>query len=308
MVFNAVLQYLKYTGDFSFVQQKLWTMLQSVISHHIQGTINNIRLDSDGLMAHGPQLTWMDAMIDNTPVTPREGKAVEIQALWYNALKIMELLATKFRNSDLAEKYRTLAEKAEKTFVEKFWNAKRRYLLDVLDNETEDASLRPNQIFAVSLDFSMLDKTKQTAIIDFVQRKLLTTYGLRTLSADDSKYCGKYSGNWAERNSAYHNGTVWPWLIGPFVASFLKVKSFDAEWRSFAFRNFLKPLFEKQMLHAGLGTLSEVFDGEAPHLPSGCISQAWSVAEPLRAYVEDVLLERPSFEKAVLGILSTKGN
>ncbi|MDH5448757.1 MAG: glycogen debranching enzyme N-terminal domain-containing protein [Candidatus Bathyarchaeota archaeon] len=304
--FNAVLQYLKYTGDFNFVKQKLWTTLQSVIDYHIQGTINNIHLDDDGLIMHGPQLTWMDAMIDNNPVTPREGKAVEIQALWYNALKIMELLATRFRHNDLAEKYRGIAEKAKKSFVEKFWNTQKKCLFDVINSEVKDASLRPNQIFAVSLDFSMLDEAEQTAIVSVVQEKLWATYGLKTLSADEPKYRGKYFGNWAERNYAYHNGTAWPWLIGPFVTAFLKVKNSDANYRRFAFENFLQPLFKEQMLCAGLGTLSEVFDGDLPYLPGGCISQAWSVAEPLRVYVEDVLFERPSFERDVLENFSSK--
>jgi len=306
--FNAVLQYLKYTGDFNFIQQKLWTMLQSVINHYIQGTINNIHVDNDGLIVHGPQLTWMDAMIDNNPVTPREGKAVEIQALWYNALKFMGLLATKFKHDDLAEKYQEVAERAKKSFAEKFWNTQRHYLFDVIDNENKDVSLRPNQILAVSLDFSMLEKAKQATIISVVQEKLWTTYGLKTVSADDPKYRGKYFGNWAERNRAYHNGTVWPWLIGPFVTAFLKVKDFNAEWRRFVFENFLQPLFKEQMLRAGLGTLSEVFDGNPPHLPGGCISQAWSVAEPLRAYVEDVLLVRSNFERKVLESFSNEGN
>ncbi len=298
--FNAVLQYLKYTGDITFVQQKLWTMLQSVISHHIQGTINDIHLDIDGLLMHGPQLTWMDAMTNNNPVTPRDGKAVEIQALWYNALKVMELLASRFKHRDLVEKYRDIAERAEKSFNEKFWDAQKHCLFDVINDEFEDASLRPNQIFAVSLDFSMLDKTKQAAVVSTVHEKLWATYGLKTLSEDDPKYRGRYSGNWAERDYAYHNGTVWPWLIGPFVTAFMEVKNFDAEWRNFAFESFLQPFFKKQMLYAGLGTLSEIFDGEPPHYPRGCISQAWSVAEPLRAYVEDVLLDAPNFERNVL--------
>jgi predicted glycogen debranching enzyme len=179
--FNAVLQYLKYTGDFDFVKQELWSMLQSVIDYHIQGTINQIQLDSDGLIAHGPQLTWMDAMVHNNPVTPREGKAVEIQALWYNALRTMQLLATGFRQMDLAEKYREMAEKAQRSFAEKFWNTRDGCLFDTVNGEIRDRSLRPNQVFAVSLDFSMLDKAKQAAIVSVVQEKLWATYGLRTL-------------------------------------------------------------------------------------------------------------------------------
>lgn len=304
--FHAVLQYLKYTGDYDFVRGELWNMLQSVIDYHVQGTINNIRLDSDGLIAHGPRLTWMDAMVNNNPVTPREGKAVEIQALWYNALKAMELLAGVFGQKDLAERYRGMARKAEESFVEEFWNAQQGCLFDVV-NGGGDSSMRPNQILAVSLDFSMLDKVKQASIVSAVQEKLWTAYGLRTLSSDDSKYRGRYAGGWGDRDYAYHNGTAWPWLIGPFVTAFLKVKSYAAEERRFAFKNFLKRLFEEQTMLAGLGTLSEVFDGDPPHAPGGCIAQAWSVAEPLRAYVEDVLLERPSFERNVLEAFSSTG-
>lgn len=304
--FNAVLQYLKYTGDFDFVREKLWTMLQSVIDHHIQGTINNIHLDSDGLMAHGPQLTWMDAMVNSNPVTPREGKAVEIQALWYNALRVMELLADYFRQESLAERCRGMAGKAEDSFIEKFWNAKQSCLFDVVKGEVKDSSIRPNQILAVSLDFSMLDKAKQVSIVSTAHEKLWASYGVRTLSSDDPRYRGRYGGSWAERDYAYHNGTAWPWLIGPLVTAFVKVKNLEAEWRRFAFENFLQRLFEEQTMLAGLGTLSEVFDGDPPHMPGGCIAQAWSVAEPLRAYVEDVLLERPSFERNVLKAASSE--
>jgi predicted glycogen debranching enzyme len=298
--FHAVLQYLKYTGDFDFVRQKLWSMLQSVIEYHIQGTINNIHLDNDGLIAHGPQLTWMDAMVQNNPVTPRDGKAVEVQALWYNALRLMELLARHFEQEGLAEEYCGTAEKAEDSFVKKFWNGQRRCLFDVLNGEARDHSLRPNQLFAASLDFSMLDKAKQSSVVSAVHDGLWTRYGLRTLSADDPGYRGRYGGSRAERDYAYHNGTVWPWLLGPFVTAFLKTKSYEDEWRKFAFENFLQPLFEEQILRGGLGTWSEVFDGDAPHEPGGCIAQAWSVAEPMRAYVEDVLLQRPIFERDIL--------
>lgn len=298
--FNAVLQYLKYTADFNFVQQKLWTTLQSVVDHHMQGTINNIHMDNDGLITHGPQLTWMDAMVGNNPITPREGKAVEIQALWYNALRIMELLANHFGEHDSGEQYRSLAEEAAKSFKQKFWNEEKNYLFDAVTSESRDASLRPNQIFSVSLDFSMLDKTKQAAVVSIVNKKLWVACGLKTLSADHPEYRRRYVGNWAERNYAYHNGTAWPWLIGPFVTAFLKVKNFDPEWRAFAFNNFLQPLFKRRLYDGGVGTLGEVFDGAPPHLPGGCIAQAWSVAEPLRAYVEDVLLERPRLEKKIL--------
>ncbi len=302
LFFNAVLQYLKYTDDFHFVQQKLWKNLKSVIDYHIQGTINNIHLDDDGLIMHGPQLTWMDAVLGDNPVTPRKGKAVEIQALWYNALKTMEILATKFQQIDLAEEYFKLAENTKENFIGKFWNHEKNCLFDVVDEDSKDASLRPNQLLSVSLDFSMLDREKQSDVVSIVQKNLWAKYGLRTLSASDPKYKGRYCGNWALRNSAYHNGTAWAWLIGPLVSAFLKVKNFDSGYRKLAFDRLLAPLFEEQILCGGLGTLNEVFDGDPPHSPGGCISQAWSVAEPLRAYVEDVLLERPKFEKNIMEV------
>jgi len=301
--FNAVLQFLKYTGDFNFVKEQLWHMLHSIVEHHIQGTLYNIHMDEDGLLAHGPQLTWMDAMINNQIVTPRDGKAVEIQALWYNALKTMELLATRFNQGEDAEKYAILSEKVRGSFREKFWHNKKDYLFDVIYDNLRDPSLRPNQIIAVSLDFSMLDKEKCAKVVEIVWKNLFGGYGLRTLSTDDSRYIGKYLGDWAHRNKAYHNGTVWAWLLGPFITAFLKVKNYEEKWRAFAFQNFLQPLFQDEIYRAGLGMISEIFDGDAPHRSRGCISQSWSIAEPLRAYVEDVMLKRPIYEKQVFDIL-----
>jgi predicted glycogen debranching enzyme len=298
---NAVLQYLKYTGDFEFVKENLWTTLQSVIEHHIQGTINKIKLDNDGLIMHGPQLTWMDATREGIPITPREGKAVEIQALWFNALRTMELIADHLGEKDYSQEYKTRAEIAKKSFREKFWNSQKNYLYDVVMNEKKDDSLRPNQIFAIALDFSMLSLEEQSAIVDIMQDKLWAKFGLRTLSPNHPNYKGKYAGDWNERNYAYHNGTAWSWLVGPFVLSYLKVRNFNPDAREFAFKNFLYPLIYTQTFQAGLGTLSEIFDGDPPHLPRGCISQAWSVAEILRAYIESILLYSPPFENFVLG-------
>jgi predicted glycogen debranching enzyme len=297
--FNAVLQYLKYTGDFQFVQKKLWTSLQSVIDHHIQGTINDIRLESDGLIAHGPQLTWMDAMTDNTPVTPRHGKAVEIQALWYNALKTMVILANHFGLPDLAHNYEQLSRRAAESF-HKFWDNERNCLLDVINNEKKETGTRPNQIFAVCLDFSMLTEGQRIKVVAKVHEKLWTKYGLKTLSSDDPKFRGRYCGNPNERNTAYHNGTIWPWLIGPFVTAFTRIRGFSEASRTLAYDTFLLPLFAEQIRQAGLGSIGEIFDGDPPHFPRGCISQAWSVAEPLRAYVEDICLHRGEFESVVL--------
>lgn len=299
--FNAVLQFLKYTGDFEFIGRELWEPLQSIIEHHVKGTMYNIHVDSDGLVSHGPQLTWMDAMVGNQAITPRDGKAVEIQALWYNALKTMELLAKHFNQTAEVEKYAFMAEKTKGSFVEKFWDSQRGCLFDVVKGDAKDSSLRPNQIVAVTLDFSMLDKAKNMSIIDIVWKRLWGVYGCRTLDRLAPLYIGRYEGDWARRNRTYHNGTVWAWLTGPFITSFLKVHSYEKDWRDFAFKNFLQPLFQQEVLQAGLGTISEIFDGDEPHLPKGCISQAWSVAEPLRAFVEDVLLKRPFYEEKILG-------
>lgn len=296
---NAVLQYIKYTGDFDFVKNELWSTLQSIIEYYEKGTLNNIHKDDDGLIVHDPQLTWMDATINNTPVTPRAGKAVEIQALWYNALETMQELAKHFNQKNIEEKYARMAGEAKKSFVEKFWNLERNCLFDVVVNEQKDASLRPNQILAVSLNFSMLNDAQSEAVVKVVQNKLWSEFGLRTLPSDDARYVSKYAGDWAQRNRAYHNGTVWPWLLGPFVTAFLKVKKHGSRWRGYALQKYLLPFFEKAVYHAGLGSVSEIFDGDEPHLPRGCIAQAWSVAEPLRAFVEDILLKRPPFEGKV---------
>lgn len=295
---NAVLQYLKYTGNFSFIYNEIWDVMQDICEHYIHGTKFGIHMDKDALIAHGSRLTWMDAAVNGIPVTPRKGKAVEIQALWYNALKIMELLSQKFHSKSQAEKYRDLALRAKRSFNEKFWNGI--YLHDVICGDHKDSSFRPNQIMAVSLDFPILEPSRMESVVEAVQSKLLTPYGLRTLAPEDPRYVGVYSGGFSLRDSAYHNGTVWPWLLGPFVTAFLKIKDHGDYWRNFALERFLKPLFYTETYRAGLGSLSEIFDGDPPHFPRGCISQAWSVAEPLRAYVEDILLKRGLFEEKVL--------
>ena len=304
--FNSILQYLKYTGNFDFVYKELWDTMQDAIERHMHGTMFNIRMDEDGLLMHGSRLTWMDASVNGKPVTPREGKAVEIQALWYNALKVMEILSLKFGNKRQSQKYRFIAGKARRNFNEKFWCSEGNYLFDTVSEEKKDSSLRPNQIIAAYLDFCILDYPKREIVIDTVWRRLWGIYGLRTLSPNNSKYIGRYIGNFAHRDTAYHNGTVWAWLLGPFVTAFLKAKRYEAYWRRFAFERFLQPLLYEEIHRAGLGTLSEIFDGDPPHSPRGCISQAWSVAEPLRAYIEDVLFNRPPFERQVSAFMSER--
>jgi predicted glycogen debranching enzyme len=297
---NAVLQYLKYTGDFKFVQEQLWETLKTIIENHVKGTAFNIHMDDDSLLSHDSQLTWMDAIVDGQPITPRAGKAVEVQALWYNTLKTMELLANKFKEQSEAEEYVQIAEKTRENFVEEFWNPQKNCLFDVVSEHGKDDSLGPNQIFAVALDFTMLDNVKNEKIVDAVHRELLTPYGLRTLARNDPRYIGVYAGDRRSRDKAYHNGTVWPWLHGAFTTAFLKTKGYAEYTREYALKNFLLPLFTEQIFKAGLGSISEIFDGEPPHTPRGCVAQAWSIAEPLRAYVEDVMQVRPKHEKEVL--------
>jgi len=289
---NAVLQYLKYTGDFGFVKTQLWETVKGIVEYHVEGTSFDIRMDCDGLLAHGPRLTWMDAEVDGKAATPRSGKAVEIQALWYNALRTAHLLAERFGEKKLAETYAGMAGKAAASFNQKFWNGERNCLYDVIAETGEDASLRPNQIIAVSLDFNMLNGERSRNVVHVVQRELLTPCGLRTLERSDSRYRGVYFGDRRSRDQAYHNGTVWPWLLGPFTTAFLKANGCTDSNRQYALKNLIQPLLMMQMSQAGLGTISEIFDGDEPHMPRGCIAQAWSIAEPLRAYVEDVLLVR----------------
>ena len=297
--FHAVYQYLKYTNDLSFVRKELWNTLKTIFNYHVRGTLYGIHMDDHGLIAHGPQLTWMDAKIGNHAVTPREGKAVEIQALWYNALRIMETLSRVLDQNEGAEEYYLMAENVKESFLQKFWNPQQECLFDVIIDGKADASLRPNQIMAVALDFSMVKGAKEERIVEKVREELWGTYGLKTLSVDDPRHVGIYLGNWGHRDTAYHNGTVWAWLLGPFTTAFLRVKKYQKRWRTFAFETFLKPLFSEEVFQAGLGTISEIFDGDPPHTSRGCISQAWSVAEPLRAYVEDVLMQRPPYERSL---------
>lgn len=292
---NAVLQYIKYTGDLAFVRSKLWSGLQAIIEHHRRGTMFGIRVDEDGLLLHGPQLTWMDASIDGVEITPRAGKAVEVQALWYNALRTMERLAGEFGEEPLRSEYADLAQQTRRSFNNKFWNPIRGCLFDVLEPKAIDASLRPNQILAVSLDYSMLGLESSRRVVEVVKHELATPYGLRTLSLGDPKFVGKCYGDRRSRDVAYHNGTIWPWLLGPYITAYLKVNDYTTEARQEVQETLVLPFFTVGIRRGGLGTINEIYDCDPPNEPRGCISQAWSIAEPLRAYVEDVLLVKPKF-------------
>ena len=288
-LFEAVRSYLRYSGDHAFVRERLYPKLKEIVDWHLRGTRYGIHVDTDGLLACGEpgvQLTWMDAKVGDWVVTPRTGKPVEIQALWYNALRILGDLAHKFSDSGPETFLHELANQARQRFEAQFWNADAGCLYDVIDAEHRDASIRPNQIFAVSLHHSMLPPDKQRQVVDVVQRELLTPVGLRSLSPHDANYRPHYEGGVRERDSAYHQGTVWPWLIGPFISAYVKVHGRREEAREQA--GAWVKTFHEHLSTAGLGQIPEIADAEPPHEPRGCIAQAWSIAELLRAAVEDV--------------------
>jgi predicted glycogen debranching enzyme len=288
-MFHAVSEFLRYTGDTDFVRAELYQKLADSIAWHERGTRYGIRVDSDGLLRagqQGVQLTWMDAKVGDWVVTPREGKPVEIQALWYSALCVMEELARAFGRGAEAGHYSALAGRVRGSFESAFWNEQDGCLYDVVGTAGPDRSIRPNQIFAVSLPHALLSGERARRVVDVVEWELLTPYGLRTLSPRDPNYKGRYSGDQRSRDSAYHQGTVWPWLLGPFLTAYLKVHANDPQVRLRADR-FLDAI-RSHLWQAGLGQISEIFDGDAPHHPGGCIAQAWSVAEILRVYVEEV--------------------
>jgi predicted glycogen debranching enzyme len=287
--FEAARAYAEKTNDYEFVRQELYPVFKNIIDFHIKGTRYNIKIAEDGLLnagAAGAALTWMDARIGDRAVTPRSGKPVEIQALWYNALRIMEAFAQKFGDEEQGKRCSTLAALAAEAFTRTFWNAEKNCLYDVVDNGVPDASLRPNQIMAVSLHHSMLSQDRARAVVEIVERELLTPVGLRTLSPSDPRYRPRYEGDQTSRDSAYHQGTVWPWLLGPFVTAYVRVNGGTAEARERA-HEMLRGV-EEYLREVGLGQISEICDGDAPHLTRGCFAQAWSVAEILRALCEDV--------------------
>jgi len=293
-MFHAVGEFLRFTGDYDFVRQEMFAPLAESIAWHERGMRYGIYLDADGLLhagVPGVQLTWMDAKIGDWVVTPRTGKPVEIQALWHNALCVMEHLARAFGHPEKVSHYASLGARARASFEQSFWNERDGCLFDVVDGSGGDRSIRPNQILAVSLPHALLRGDKARKVVDLVEQELLTPYGLRTLSAKDPNYRGCYSGDLLARDSAYHQGTVWPWLLGPFLTAYVKVHGTGPQVLARANR-FLDPLRDHLSEH-GLGQIAEVFDGDPPYAPRGCIAQAWSIAEVLGAYVEEILQNRP---------------
>ncbi len=291
--FESIRAYLAATNDSAFVREELYNVLADIIAWHVRGTRFGIHVDTDGLLqagADGVQLTWMDAKVADRVITPRRGKPVEIQALWYNALCVMNDLAAEFEDTHGQKRYSTMAGLARWSFNQAFWRDDPGCLYDVIDSALEhgqpdrDASIRPNQIFAVSLHYTMLTKERAERVVETVRAQLLTPFGLRTLSPNDPQYQGRYTGGVAERDAAYHQGTVWPWLLGPFLSAYLRIHDGSPAARQQA-AEWLGPL-EEYLLKEGVGQLPEIFDGNAPHNPHGCVAQAWSVAEMLRLRAE----------------------
>jgi predicted glycogen debranching enzyme len=283
--FHAFSRYYEHTKDRHLLDHVLPRMID-IVGYHLRGTHFNIHVDpADGLLIQGQlgyQLTWMDAKVEDWVVTPRRGKAVEINALWYNALRLLEkLLREAGRHSD-ADGIAGHAAKAKASFNQKFWNQDRGFLFDVVEGEDPqaDAYCRPNQIFALSLDFPILDEERWETVLNVVKDRLLTPVGLRSLAPGEPEYKPCYDGDLRSRDAAYHQGTVWAWLIGPFIDAWLRVRADDFETA----RGFLNG-FTEHLSQACVGTISEIFDAAAPYTPRGCCAQAWSIAEVLRSFV-----------------------
>jgi predicted glycogen debranching enzyme len=292
--FEAIRALAERTGDYEFIRTRLYDTLADIIKWHVQGTRYGIKVGEDGLISggvEGVQLTWMDAKVGDYVVTPRHGKPVEIQALWYNALRVMQGFAGRFNDQANERLCGEMAENAKKNFSRQFWNEQSDCLYDVLHDEGKDGAIRPNQIFAVSLPHTMLSRERARRVVAVVERELLTPFGLRSLAPGDAGYRPVYAGDTYSRDTAYHQGTVWAWLMGPFVTAYVKVNQQSKKSRQTGAA--LLEGFREHLSEAGLGTVSEIFDGEAPHHPGGCIAQAWSVAELLRAACEDVFVSEP---------------
>lgn len=282
--FEAARQYLDYSNDADFIRARLYPKLTEIIDWHVRGTRYGIHTDTDSLLIAGDrntQLTWMDARVDGQCVTPRNGKPVEIQALWYNALTFTAKLAEAFRDEATRSRMEELADTVRESFGRAFWNEQRGCLYDVIDGQTRDDSLRPNQVMALSLGYCAIPDVHARRIMEAAEHYLLTPYGLRTLAPFEPGYRGRYTGPPAERDAAYHQGTVWPWLLGPFLVADVRFNGDSALRRR---SRLLEPL-RMFALGRGAGQIPEIFDGDAPHEPRGCFAQAWSVAEVLRMFL-----------------------
>lgn len=290
--FYAVYQYLHYNPAAeaeAFVKEQIFPHLKEIISAYEKGTDFSIYMEDDGLIHAGSgldQITWMDVRVGDWVATPRHGKPVEINALWYNALRIMESLCEKFDED--ASAYRTRANQVKESFNAKFWDSANQCLFDVVDGDEPDDHIRPNQIYAVSLPFSLLPEEQEKAVVALVEKELFVGCGLRSLAPDHPDYHGIYCGALAKRDAAYHQGTAWGFLLGGFFSAYMKVNHHSSSAAENAVR-MLEPV-RKHLTDSGcIGSISEIFDGDAPHNPRGCYAQAWSVGEVLRCYCEDIL-------------------
>lgn len=290
--FYAVYQYLHYNPAAeaeAFVKEQIFPHLKEIVSAYEKGTDFSIYMEDDGLIHAGSgldQITWMDVRVGDWVATPRHGKPVEINALWYNALRIMESLCEKFDED--ASAYRARANQVKESFNAKFWDSANQCLFDVVDGDEPDDHIRPNQIYAVSLPFSLLPEEQEKAVVALVKKELFVGCGLRSLAPDHPDYHGIYCGALAKRDAAYHQGTAWGFLLGGFFSAYMKVNHHSSSAAENAIR-MLEPV-RKHLSDSGcIGSISEIFDGDAPHNPRGCYAQAWSVGEVLRCYCEDIL-------------------
>ena len=290
--FYAVYQYLNYNPAAeaeTFVKEQIFPHLKEIVSAYEKGTDFSIYMEDDGLIHAGSgldQITWMDVRVGDWVATPRHGKPVEINALWYNALRIMESLCEKFDED--ASAYRTRANQVKESFNAKFWDSANQCLFDVVDGDEPDDHIRPNQIYAVSLPFSLLPEEQEKAVVALVEKELFVGCGLRSLAPDHPDYHGIYCGALAKRDAAYHQGTAWGFLLGGFFSAYMKVNHHSSSAAENVVR-MLEPV-RKHLTDSGcIGSISEIFDGDAPHNPRGCYAQAWSVGEVLRCYCEDIL-------------------
>ena len=290
--FYAVYQYLHYNPAAeaeAFVKEQIFPHLKEIVSAYEKGTDFSIYMEDDGLIHAGSgldQITWMDVRVGDWVATPRHGKPVEINALWYNALRIMESLCEKFDED--ASAYRTRANQVKESFNAKFWDSANQRLFDVVDGDEPDDHIRPNQIYAVSLPFSLLPEEQEKSVVALVEKELFVGCGLRSLAPDHPDYHGIYCGALAKRDAAYHQGTAWGFLLGGFFSAYMKVNHHSSSAAQNTIR-MLEPV-RKHLSDSGcIGSISEIFDGDAPHNPRGCYAQAWSVGEVLRCYCEDIL-------------------
>lgn len=286
--FIATYRFLDYTADEDFVRTNIWPTLREIIRWHERGTRFGIQVDADGLLkagAPGVQLTWMDAKIGDWVVTPRSGKAVEVNALWYNALMIAADLANRWGDSNASRTLREKAAHTRRSFNDRFWNEEAGALFDYIDERHADETIRPNQVIPLALPFALLEPVRARHVLRVVEERLYTPFGLRSLESGHPNFQPRYQGSPHSRDSAYHQGTAWSWLLGPYMTAMRRYRGAGGSARV----QEIVELFKPHLLNGGIGTVSEIFDGEAPHTPRGAIAQAWGVAEILRGHIEDGL-------------------